>query len=237
MTPTTALSTLDHQITLIALGAKGTFFDVYKVKGTLWDSYKVQPVVAGAVLVELALSGRIEVVDGKVTVRDRRPVGVTSVDHALHSLAARGRPSSVKWALNTLKKKAFTSSLDALTAAGLLKHERSVVRSAIAAPPKYTPVDDEAEAAEDDLRARLAATLTDEQPRDPRMAALAVIADAGGLHKRAFPDLAPKAAKERAEGLAGAEWAPAEHREAVRAVLAELPGAIRTATAASTLGA
>jgi Golgi phosphoprotein 3 (GPP34) len=61
------------------------------------DSTTLKYAVAGAVLVDLAAAGRIDVVDGKVVVNDPTPTGTPYLDDPLARIAAERKQRKPKW--------------------------------------------------------------------------------------------------------------------------------------------
>src|SRR4051812_5709036 len=83
--------------------------------------------LAGALLLELALAGRVDVEDRKVVVRDRAPTGDPLVDRALDRIVSAARPRRPSQWVAKLAKDIRRPALDRLVADGVLTREQDRV--------------------------------------------------------------------------------------------------------------
>ena len=109
--------TLPEDLVILAVGAKPRSGPS---NGKL--SWRFGYGVRGAVLVALALAGRVEVADGTIVVRDQAPVGDEDLDEALASLTAPGGVPAGDWMKGSPASFAVPW-FRRLEAAGLLRSE------------------------------------------------------------------------------------------------------------------
>lgn len=129
--------------------------------------------MAAAVLVDLALAGRIALVDGVVMVKDPAPTGNPVADGVLTRLAADDPHTPASW-LQRLRHGLRQKVLADLVDRGVV---RRVDETALDVIPvhRYPTIDPTVEA---DSRARLAAALTGDAVPPERTAALATLVGA-----------------------------------------------------------
>ncbi|GAA1993669.1 hypothetical protein GCM10009718_34260 [Isoptericola halotolerans] len=178
--------------------------------------------LAGALLVELALTGRVHVVGsgavaadgsrlrrGTVVVRDAAPTGHPALDRALAVVGQKARtPSSL---IGPLSKGAREPLLSGLAERGILqREERRVLRIF---PTTAWPATDSSH--ELRLRAECEAVLLGTQEPRPQTAALLSVLRGTGLVKKLVPPGHGKAAARRAKGLSQQSWADDAVRKAV----------------------
>jgi hypothetical protein len=149
--------------------------------------------MAAAVLVELALAGRIVYVDRTIMVRDATPTGVSIIDEVLARVAAEPHHSPASW-LQRLRHGLRDRVLADLCARGVVRDVDETALGYIHLH-RYPTVDATVEA---DIRARLHRALTTDKVPDVRTAALATLVAA----TRMTPTL----------GLAGSDLAAARQR-------------------------
>jgi hypothetical protein len=169
--------TLPEDLVILAVGAKPRGGPN---NGKL--SWKFPYGIRGAMLVALALAGRVEVADERIVVRDPAPLGDPDLDGDLAGLvASRGAPVG-EWMRDT--PPLFVSSyFDRLEAAGVLRSE-TVWLLFIAKRKGYRLVD---RAYFENLRARLRTAVTSVVPVEPALTALAGLVHAGGISELVFP--------------------------------------------------
>lgn len=148
---------------------------------------------AAAVLVELALAGRLAVIDGCVAARDPAPTGDPVADGVLARIAADAPRPAASW-VQRLRHGLREALLDELVKQGVVRVQDENALDVIPLH-RYPAADPGPEA---DTRARLAAALTGDTVPDERTAALAALVVA----VRMEPTL----------GLSGAELEAARHR-------------------------
>ena len=137
--------------------------------------------LAGALLMDLSLAGRIDTDRDRLWVADAAPTGDAVTDAALARLAAPGAPADARGAIVLLAPEAAAlreALLDRLIAAGLLRREESRVLW-VFADRRFPKAAGRGETA--DARARLRALLLAEDIPAPRDALLLGLARAAGL--------------------------------------------------------
>jgi hypothetical protein len=183
------------------------------------DRTRLERVLAGAVLVDLAATGRIvpappggSVKAGRVVVVDHRPTGDGLLDEALARLA--GKPSRPARAVEKLVKGLRPAALTRLVEAGYVReeHRRAMGVFPTTAWPALRP---EHEAR---VRADLLAVLVDGRSPDPRIAALVSLLSAVDAVPKVVSVVDRRALVRRARALAEHDWAARAVREAVDAV-------------------
>jgi hypothetical protein len=183
------------------------------------DRTRLERALAGAVLVELALAGRLapappggSVTEGRIVVLDRRPTGNGLLDEALARLADKAhRPAR---AVEKLVKGLRQAILTRLVDAGFVREEH---RRAMGVFPTTTwpAVRPEHEA---ELRSRLRAVLVDGQAPDARTQAVISLLTAVDAVPKVLAVADRRALVRRARALAEGNWAATAVREAVDAV-------------------
>jgi hypothetical protein len=191
--------------------------------------------MVAAVLVELALRGRLAVTDGTVTVRDAGPIGDPVADEVLGRLATQAPGPASSW-VQRLRHGLRDRVLDNLVKRGVVRVQDENALDVIPLH-RYPTVDPGPEA---DTRARLAAALTGDSVPDERTAALATLVAAVRMEPTlglAGEEL--EVAHRRLEDIAGgAGFAPGAMleqstvRPSVAYVIAELSRAIEAALGA-----
>ncbi|WNM41864.1 GPP34 family phosphoprotein [Micromonospora halotolerans] len=187
--------------------------------------------LAGAVLLELALAGRVEVTGGRLAVTDPRPTGVPLLDQALAAVAG-DRPRKPKDWISRLAKGLPDRVLDGLVAAGALRRESDRVlwvfpRTRYPSPTGAEP------AVETAARERMRAALAADGPVDARTAALLTLTRAVGLDRKLFHELPKERVKARLAEIAAGDWASAATKKAIE----ETQAAVLVATTAAATAA
>lgn len=178
--------------------------------------------LAGALLVELALDGRIALTNdregsawwsagspGRVVVSDPAPAGHPALDAALAVVGER--PREPKSLVDPLSKGLRDRLLGGLAERGILRREEGRILRIF--PTTSWPAADSAH--EERLRARCAAVLTGSATPDARTAALIAVARGSGLVERLVPKEHRRQARERADRLAEESWASGAVKKAV----------------------
>jgi Golgi phosphoprotein 3 GPP34 len=188
--------------------------------------------LSGAVLVELALAGRIGISDKRVDVLQDKPTGDEIVDDALARIAAddkRRKPNDWIGRLSDgLREKLLARQVEA----GVLRREKGKVLW-VFPHTTYPTVDGETPEAEVATRHRLAAVLDSTERIEPRTAALCGLVVSSGMERKVFPDRPAKEVRKRLKAIADGDWASA----AVKSAIDEVHGAIIVASTAATTGA
>jgi hypothetical protein len=138
--------------------------------------------IRGAVLVALALAGRVRVAEGQVDVVDPTPLGDPHLDETLAALAASGVVAVGDW-MADIPAGYSAAYFDRLEAAGVLRSE-TVWLLFIAKRKGYRLVD---QGYFEYLRAALRIAVTGDSPAEPRLAALAGLVHAGGIALLLYP--------------------------------------------------
>ncbi|MEU1687220.1 GPP34 family phosphoprotein [Micromonospora sp. NPDC005707] len=187
--------------------------------------------LAGAVLLELALAGRVEVTGGRLAVTDPAPTGVPLLDRALATVAG-DRPRKPKDWIGKLAKGLPDRVLDGLVDAGVLRRESDRVlwvfpRTRYPSPTGAEP------AVETAARERMLAALAAAGPVDARTAALLTLTRAVGLDRKLFRELPRDRVKARLAEIAAGDWASAATKKAIE----ETQAAVLVATTAAATAA
>jgi hypothetical protein len=150
--------------------------------------------MAAAVLIELALAGRVVYVDRTIMVRDARPTGVAIIDEVLARVAADTPHTPQSW-LQRLRYGLRDRVLTDLCARGVIQDVDETTMAGFVHLHRYPTVDATVEA---EIRDRLNRALTSDEMPDERTAALATLVAAARME----PSL----------GLSGPELAAAHQR-------------------------
>jgi hypothetical protein len=178
--------------------------------------------LAGAILMELALAGRIDTDLDRLVVVQQRPTGDALLDGVLARLATGAAERTSRWWIQDLAKSgsAFrTEILDRLVAAGVLR--RIEDRFLWVFPERrYPKAPGRAETAE--VRRRLRGVLLEDDIPDPRDALLIGLARAAGLVPLVLDEAEAAQAAARVDQVAGLEELSRSLSAATRDVYATL---------------
>jgi hypothetical protein len=177
----------------------------------LRNSTNVSYGLAGAVLVELDLAGRITVLDGRLSVLDRAPVGDPVLDAALERIVSVAKPRKPEWFVVRLQSRLRDKVLTRLVERGVLRMERTPVLRVFSVR-RYPMVDGGIKSA---ARAQLERVVVHNGLPDARTAALATLLQACGLARPIFPELSRKQLKSRMGQLGEGQWASDAVRSAI----------------------
>ncbi|MBY8851886.1 GOLPH3/VPS74 family protein [Saccharothrix longispora] len=187
--------------------------------------------LAGALLVELALAGRVDVVDKKVAVVDPAPTGHPLLDGALARIADDKPRKPGHW-VDKLSRGLTDRVLDGLVERGVLRREEG--RVLLVFPRTRFPAPDGREPdAEADARARMHAAVAGDGPVDPRTAALCALVKAVGQDRKVFADLPRGDVGRRLKAISEGEWAATAVRKAIEEVQAAITVALVVPAASS----
>ncbi|MEU4566044.1 GPP34 family phosphoprotein [Micromonospora sp. NPDC023956] len=216
--------TLAHELALLAYDDEG----VDRV-GTPNLGYGL----AGAVLLDLTLAGRIEVADDRVVVVDPSPLGQPTLDAALTRIGAEAKRRRPKDWITRLSGDLRGPVLDELVEAGVLRREAGRVLGLFPRTrfPSTTGVEPAAEAS---ARQRMHLAVATDGPVPARTAALVSLTRAVGLDRKLFRDLPKDQVKRRLKEIGEGSWASAATRRAVEETQAALIAATATAAVIST---
>jgi Golgi phosphoprotein 3 GPP34 len=188
--------------------------------------------MAAAVLVDLALAGRVAYVDGYLKVIDETPIGEPIADAVLAKAAADEPHTPAQW-VQRLRHRLRTRVLEDLISRGVI-HDVDETQMGVIHVHRYPTTD---HAYETEIRKRLAAALTGDDICDERTAALATLLSACRMEPalRLPADESARAHQRLEQIAAGAGFSGSANledsivRPSVALVVATLGKAIRTA--------
>ncbi|MFE4368025.1 GPP34 family phosphoprotein [Streptomyces sp. NPDC056835] len=201
---TSMRTTLGEQLMLLSLDDD---------TGAAKESEHVGWAIAGASLVELALAGRIEVADDKVTVLDPAQLGDPTLDAALADIAGQQKPGRTKDWIKRLKKDGVDGARQGLLRKGLIREETKKVLGLF--PVRRYPESDGS--VEEALRQRLDAVVMGGAEPDERTATLVALLHGAKLDRLAFPEGDKATVKANMEAIAHGGWVGPAVRQAVKA--------------------
>ncbi|MEU6723528.1 GPP34 family phosphoprotein [Nonomuraea wenchangensis] len=198
----------------------------------LISTVQLDPALAGALLAELAVEGRVELTDDRLVLTGSAPLGDDELDPELDAVLSRvaGEHKERKpawWVQRLQSHKLRTRLLTRLAQSGVLTEQRSKVLG-IFPVTRWPEADPSVEA---EVRERVASVLGGAEP-DPRTAVLIAIMHAAKLDRKAFPG----ASKERVKELAEGAWAGDAVARTIAAINAATITAITAATVVATSG-
>jgi hypothetical protein len=195
------------------------------------DSVRLDHGLGGALLLELAISGRIGVEDKKVVILDPTATGDPLVDQALDRIVADDKTRKpAHWV------KKFTDTrkpaLDRLVDQGVLTREQDKVlfvfpRTRYPARNGVEPVP------ETEARQRLTAAVSGAGPVEPRTAALCALVGATNLDRKVFRTLDRKRVDERLREISAGDLTAAAVRQTVEEIQTAVIVAVVAASAVS----
>ena len=211
---------LAAEFTLLAYDEDGT---------PLTDATHLDNGLGGALLLELALAERVDVVNRRVVVLDPAPTGDALIDEALARIAADERSRKPGHWVTRFAKTTRPIVLDRLVADGVLTVQKDKVlgvfpRTKFPAPGGVEP------AAEVEARERMRTAVLGTDAVHPRTAALCALVAATDLDRKVFAGLDHKRVKARLKEIGEGAWAAA----AVRRTIEEIQSAVLVAIVAST---
>ncbi|MEA2151595.1 MAG: hypothetical protein QOD69_3425 [Solirubrobacteraceae bacterium] len=188
--------------------------------------------LAGAVLCELVLAGRIAIIDDRVVLRADGIIGEPVEDAVLAQVAAREKPRKPADWVGRLAGGVRRDVLARLQERGLIRAERHRVLGLLPST-RYPEADGSAER---EVRERLDAVLAGGARPDERTAALIAIAQAARVGAALAGDRPWKEVEPRAKEIAEGDWAAAAVRKAIQSVNAAVLAATVAASSASVAG-
>jgi Golgi phosphoprotein 3 GPP34 len=223
-TDTVVVMSLAEEFLLLAYADDGT---------PLTDGMHLDNGLGGAVLLELAMSARIDVVDKRVVVLDAAPTGGWLADQSLERIAGAEKSRKPGYWVSKFAKDTRPLVLEKLVADGVLTMEKDRVLG-VFPRTRYPAAQGTEPSVETDARLRMRAAVLEDRAVQPRTAALCALIAATDLDRKVFADLDRKRVKARLQEISQGEWAAA----AVRATIEEIQSAILIAiVAATTTGA
>jgi len=196
------------------------------------DSVRLDNGLGGSLLLELAISGRLDIKDKKVVVRDGTPTGDPLVDQALDRIVAADKPRKPGYWVKKFAKDARRLTLDRLVEQEVLTREQDTVllvfpRTRYPAAHGVEPVP------ETEARQRLTAAVSGTGPVEPRTAALCALVAATNLDRKVFRTLDRERAKERLKEISAGDWAATAVRKTIEEVQTAVIVAVVAASAVS----
>lgn len=204
----------------------------YREDGTAWGrGTELDLALGGALLVELALAGNVELVGSQVMAAGRQPAPAhPELAGALTDVAAKPRrPKS--W-VQRLARGARRRLLRDLVEHQVLTEERYRLLGVL--PARRYPALDPAPKLE--IERRLRAALVEGQQPDQRTAALASMLSAARLERRVLPDEDHKLVRQRLREVAESDWL-GPYSEAVRKAVRAAHAATAAAASAASASA
>ncbi|MEU2664163.1 GPP34 family phosphoprotein [Micromonospora sp. NPDC007220] len=187
--------------------------------------------LAGALLLELTLAGRVEVADDRLVVTDPTPVGQRQLDDALTRIATEPKRRKPKDWVSRLAKDLPEQVLDGLVTAGVLRRDSDKVLW-VFPRTRYPSTTGAEPAVETQARQRMVAAVAADGPVDGRTAALIGLVRAVGLDRKLFAELPKEHVKRRLTEIAAGDWASAATKKAIEEIQAVI--LITTTTAVTT---
>jgi hypothetical protein len=184
--------------------------------------------LAGAVLLDLMLTGRLDLTDGRVVVRDLTPVGDPVADAALTKIAAETKPRKPGAWIQPLTGGLRAQLLERQVQAGVLRKEDDRVLW-VFPRTRYASATGAEPAAETAVRQELTAAVDGTGAVPERVAALLGLVQAVGMAGKLFPGRDKKALKARLQEIGEGNWVA----EAVRQSITQVQAAIASMAAVS----
>lgn len=181
--------------------------------------------VAGGILLELVLAGRVAIVGKYLELSRMEPTGEQLLDSRLSLIETWLRGRSKRRVTDWLIKDQMNSigaTLDSLRGRGVVR-EREHKALGVFPLRRHPEVDGSVERA---LRQRLVAVVLMGAEPDERTAGLIALIHSAKLHRLCFPDLPRKQVEARTAEIAADQWAA----EGVRAAICEIQAAVAVIT-------
>jgi Golgi phosphoprotein 3 (GPP34) len=175
--------------------------------------------LAGGVLLDLAMAGRVRVPErgeehaGRLTPLVGPPLGHPVLDHAMATLSA-DKPRKPETVIPRLAKNLRAIVLGTLESQGIVRREEGRVLGVF--PRTTWPATSQSR--ENEVRERLWAVLVLGQVPDPRTGALIGLLSATDTARKVFPNEDRRTLRRRAKAIAEGDWASASVRKAISAV-------------------
>ncbi|MEU7075813.1 GPP34 family phosphoprotein [Streptomyces narbonensis] len=185
--------------------------------------------VAGGMLLDLVLAGRVSVDEGRLRVADATPTVVPLLDERLRQIdawcAKKSRAPKVTEWLTKDHAKAVKATVESLRERGLVREERQRVLGLFPVA-RYPEADGSVER---ELRARLRSVYAEGPTHHARTTGLLALIHGAKLHRLAYPDVPRKEVEARLEELTSGQWAA----ESVRRAIRDMQAAMVAVTAAT----
>lgn len=217
------MTSLAEELLLLAYADDGT---------PLTDGTHLDNGLGGALLLELALAGRVDVEAKRVVVVDPRPLDDPLANNALARIIGEERSRKPGHWVTKLAKETRPRVLDKLVTDGVLTVEKDKVLW-VFPRTKYPAANGVRPPAEAEAERRMRDAVLGSGTVDPRTAALCALVAATELDRKIFPDLDGKRVKARLKEIGEGTWAA----DAVRKTIEEIQTAVMLAIVASTTAA
>jgi Golgi phosphoprotein 3 (GPP34) len=196
------------------------------------DSVRLDNGLGGALLLELAIAGRLAIEDKKVVVRDGTPTGDPLVDQALARIGADDKHRKPGHWVKKFAKDARKLTLDRLVDQEVLTRQQDTVllvfpRTRYPASHGVEPVP------ETEARQRLTAAVSGTGPVEPRTAALCALVAATNLDRKVFRSLDRGRAQARLREISAGDWAATAVRQTIEEIQTAVIVAVLAASTAS----
>ena len=202
----------------------------YRDDGTpLTDGTHLDNGLGGALLLELALAEKVDVVDKTVVVLDTAPTGDPLIDAALRRVVEDQKPRKPGHWITKFAKGARAEVLNQLVTDEVVRREEEKVLW-VFSRTRYPAANGVQPVPETEARQRMVAAVTGNGAVEPRTAALCALVAATGLDKKVFADLDRRQVKARLKEISEGAWAAA----AVKKSIEEIQAAVMVAIIAST---
>ncbi|SDT82662.1 Golgi phosphoprotein 3 (GPP34) [Streptomyces sp. TLI_053] len=204
--------------------------------GQAKDRWTVGWIVAGGLLLELALAERVRVDGNRVEVVDTSSTGDALLDDRLEAIAAwagSARAATVAAWLRKDQLKSIEATLAGLCARGIVTEERH--RALGLFPVRRFPEADGT--VERELRERLNRVVLEDAEPDLRTAGLIGLLHGARLHRLAFPGEPRKRVEPRMAAVAEGQWAAEAVQDTIRATQVAIMAATAAASAAAAAAA
>ncbi|CAM3236168.1 GOLPH3/VPS74 family protein [Stackebrandtia soli] len=185
--------------------------------------------LAGAVLMELVLAERLDLVDKRVNVVNATPLGDPILDECLARIGADKRRKAQHWVTKLTKLR--PRLLETLEAKGIIRHRQDRVLGLLPFN-RYLPVDGRTEEAT--LVAALTRMVDAGSATDARLASLGSLVYAIGIEHVVFPDRKRSAVRKTLKGISAGDWASSATIAAIQAAQAAIAAAVTASTVAAT---
>ncbi|MFE6697507.1 GPP34 family phosphoprotein [Streptomyces sp. NPDC057718] len=194
--------------------------------GAVRERQACQSAVAGGVVLDLVLAGRVSVDQGRITVVDTAPTGDRLLDDRLRMIdiwvAGKRKPPKVTEWLTKDSRKAVEAAVQALRERGLVSEEQRKVLGLF--PVRRFPEADGT--VERELRARLEGLVLRHVQPDDRSAGLVALLHGAKLHRLAFPGLPRREVIPKMREISEGQWAGDSVRKAIQEMQAAMAAVV-----------
>ncbi|HET6529292.1 MAG TPA: GPP34 family phosphoprotein [Actinoplanes sp.] len=190
--------------------------------------------LGGAVLLELALAGKVDVADKNVVVLDPAPTGDPLIDRALERIAGDKPGKPGHW-VSSFAKNTRDAVMDGLAAQGVVRREKDKVLL-VFPRTRYPATHGVEPPAESEARQRMIAAVAGTGPVEPRTAALCALVAATDLDKRVFRDMDRTQVKARLKEIGQGAWAATAVKKSIEEIQSAIMIAVVAGSTAATTG-